>query len=178
MVRLCLLALALALLAACSDGEPGVELDVSAGEELVITGPFEAGAAIPSRFTCDGADESPELSWDRPDGVRSFSIVMTDPDADDFVHWVAWGLPPRAAGIAEGELPAGASEGTNSFGEVGYSGPCPPEGDGPHTYTIAVYAVRADPTEGLDQSSTAADVLDAIRPETAATGVLRGTYER
>jgi Raf kinase inhibitor-like YbhB/YbcL family protein len=177
-VRLCLPALALALLPACSGEEPGVELEVPAGEELDVAGPFEDGAAIPSRLTCDGADRSPELSWGRLEGTGSFAIVMTDPDADDFVHWVAWGISPEATGISEGELPAGASEGTNSFGDVGYSGPCPPEGDGPHTYRIAVYAVRTDPSEGLQSSSTATDVLDAIQPEIAGAGVLRGTYER
>ena len=155
-----------------------MEVDVSVGDELRVTGSFEDGAAIPSRFTCDGADTSPELWWERLDGIDSYAIVMTDPDADDFVHWVAWGIAPGATGVAEGELPQGASEGTNSFGDVGYSGPCPPEGDGPHTYTIAVLAVRTDPSEELDRSSTAADLLDAIRPETAGAGAVRGTYER
>jgi Raf kinase inhibitor-like YbhB/YbcL family protein len=176
--RLCLVAVALGLLPACPGEEPRVELDVSVGDEFEVTGPFDDGEAIPARFTCDGADVSPELSWKRVGDIGSFAIVMTDPDADDFVHWVAWGISPEATGIAEGDLPAGASEGTNSFGDVGYAGACPPEGDAAHTYTIVVYAVRTDPSRELDPAPTAAEVIDAIRDTTAASGVLRGTYER
>ena len=67
-VRLCLRALVLALLPACG-GEPGVELDISAGDELDVTGSFEDGDAIPSRLTCDGANRSPQLSWGRLGGI-------------------------------------------------------------------------------------------------------------
>ena len=42
-----------------------------------------------------------------------------------------------------GEHPAGVVEGTNDFGEEGYSGPRPPVGDDPHRYFFRVYATSA-----------------------------------
>ncbi len=51
---------------------------------------FVDGAAIPRRFTCEGEDVSPALSWsDAPGGTRSFAVLCDDPDAPAGVwhHW-------------------------------------------------------------------------------------------
>ncbi len=40
------------------------------------------GNAIPARYTCDGENISPPLTWDHPpDGTRSFALIVEDPDA-------------------------------------------------------------------------------------------------
>jgi Phosphatidylethanolamine-binding protein len=88
---------------------------------------FAAGGTIPRRHSCDGEDRSPPLSWTAPPtGSRSLALILDDPDAPGgrFVHWLAWGIPPDAGGLAEGK--AAPLEGRNDFGTVGYRGPCPP----------------------------------------------------
>jgi Raf kinase inhibitor-like YbhB/YbcL family protein len=168
-----LVAFALAL-AACSDGLP----ETTAERRFEVTGPFEPGEEIPRRFTCDGADESPPLRWQRVAGATSYVLVVHDIDAGDFVHWVAWGIDPGTTELPVGELPSEAAQGTNSFGDVGYSGPCPPPDDDPHTYLFTVYAVGDEADRDLDESTEAADALEAIEDSVIASGRLHGTYDR
>ena len=101
--------------------------------------------------------------------------MVRDPNADGFVHWVIAGIPADATGLDEGVPPADAVEAGNGFGEPGWAGPCPPEGN--HTYEFTVYA-RAEPsglTAGADADDGAGTVEDA---EALAVATLRGTFER
>jgi Raf kinase inhibitor-like YbhB/YbcL family protein len=169
----------IALAAVGCDSNGGEELpDVERGSEFAVSGPFDDGGAIPEKYTCDGDDVSPALEWELVPEVREYALVMTDPDAPGgtFVHWVVWGL--RGGGLPEGELPADAEQGTNSFGNGGYGGPCPPEGDDAHRYEFTVYALRGNPTTDLSSESEAADLLDAINCCIEASGTLTGTYAR
>ncbi len=75
-------------------------------EFLLTSSAFAVGGAIPRRHTCDGEDRSPPLSWTAPPtGSRSLALILDDPDAPGgrFIHWLAWGIPPDAGGLAEGE---------------------------------------------------------------------------
>jgi hypothetical protein len=109
---------------------------------------FPNGGDIPSKFTCDGADVSPELSWtDAPPGTQSFALIADDPDAPvgTWTHWVLFDLPPTTAALPEGvskidELPGGERQGRNDFRKIGYNGPCPPPGK-PHCYFFKLYAL-------------------------------------
>ena len=101
----------------------------------LTSGAFPDQGAIPVGFTCDGDDLSPSLDWsDVPDGTAELVLICEDPDAPGgtFVHWILWGIPPGTAGLAEGAVPPGTHQGRNGFGSVGYRGPCPPRGHGPH----------------------------------------------
>ena len=110
---------------------------------------FAEGARIPRRYTCEGEDVSPQLSWGEvPDGAKSIALIADDPDAPagTWVHWVIYGLPPDSRGLDEGlptsdSLPSGARQGTNDFGRAGYGGPCPPPGHGTHRYYFKLYAL-------------------------------------
>src|SRR3989304_798449 len=43
---------------------------------------FKEGGTIPKQYSCDGADISPQLSWEgAPAGTRSFALIMDAPDA-------------------------------------------------------------------------------------------------
>ena len=54
----------------------------------LVSTAFQEGAAIPRRFTCDGQDVSPDLSWSgAPTGTQAFALTVVDPDARDFVLW-------------------------------------------------------------------------------------------
>src|SRR3989454_5607332 len=91
---------------------------------------FTAGEMIPKKYTCDGPDVSPPLSWsDVPAGAKSLALIADDPDAPmgTWVHWVAWNIPPNARGLEEGvpkkdSLPNGMKQGTTDFRSIGYGG--------------------------------------------------------
>lgn len=112
---------------------------------------FSTGGNIPVEHTCEGADLSPPLSWSGiPAGTKSLALIVDDPDAPDpaaprmtWVHWLLYNLPPAAAGLPEGvvpaALPAGTREGLNDWKRTGYGGPCPPIGR--HRYFHKLYAL-------------------------------------
>lgn len=141
----------------------------------VSSGAFEEGAPIPSEYTCDGANHPLPISWSgAPEGTKEFALIMDDPDANGFVHWVVVGIPADAKALAD-PLPEGAAAGLNGRGTPDYTGPCPPSGT--HHYRITVYALSAP--LGLDSSATGDQVRAAAAAgKTLATGTLTGTYQK
>jgi Raf kinase inhibitor-like YbhB/YbcL family protein len=102
---------------------------------------FAGGQPIPAAYTCTGKNISPPLSWSGvPREATSLRLDMVDVTAN-FTHWKVRGIDPSVASVAVGKVPAGAKQGNNSFGKVGYGGPCPPPGDDPHRYQFMVAAV-------------------------------------
>jgi Raf kinase inhibitor-like YbhB/YbcL family protein len=104
-----------------------------------LTSPaFPDGGEIPNRYTCEGRDVSPPLTWSEPpSGTKSLALIVDDPDAPDpkapkmtWVHWVLYNLPPTVGQLAEAverkALPTGTREGLNDWKRTGYGGPCPP----------------------------------------------------
>ena len=143
---------------------------------------FTNEGAIPRQFTCDGADDSPELHWPSPPaGTRSFAILMSDPDAPiDFTHWLAYNIQPGVRRLAEGAsphgtMPKGSAEGPNSFGRLGYGGPCPPPGK-PHHYVFRLYAL--DVLLALLPGASREQLESAIGGHVLAEGQLIGVYRR
>src|ERR1017187_9076141 len=71
---------------------------------------FAHQGAIPTKYTCEGADVSPPLTWSGlPQGTKSVALIVDDPDAPDpaapkmtWVHWVLYNLPPTVNGLREG----------------------------------------------------------------------------
>lgn len=152
---------------------------------LAITSPaFAHNASIPRRFTCDGDDLPPELTWEGiPAGCDSLALIMDDPDAPDpaapkmtFVHWVLYNIPAASRGLPEGgrPLPAGTAEGVNNWDRTGYGGPCPPIGR--HRYFFKLYALDAV-LSGLDRP-TKAELGAAMQGHMLAQAELIGTYQR
>jgi Raf kinase inhibitor-like YbhB/YbcL family protein len=139
---------------------------------------FTEGGSIPRQFTCDGKDVSPALDWSgAPDKTAAFALVVEDPDARDFAHWLVYNM----TGSATGALPEGVSaspdaptQGINDFGKIGYGGPCPPSGT--HHYRFTLYAL--DDMLNIAKAPHAADLLAAVRSHTLATAVLTATYRR
>jgi Raf kinase inhibitor-like YbhB/YbcL family protein len=113
--------------------------------DVTITSPaFVHGAVIPSKYTAEGQDVSPELRFANiPEGTRELALICQDPDApltEGFTHWVLYGIAPDVPGIAEGG--GGAfRQGKNDFGNEGYGGPAPPPGHGKHHYFFHLYAL-------------------------------------
>lgn len=139
---------------------------------------FSEGGPIPREHTCDGRDASLPLAWsDAPAETVSLALVMDDPDAGGFVHWVVFNLTASASG----SLPAGYSvspdappQGRNGFGRAGYGGPCPPSGT--HRYTVRLMAL--DAVLPLIGRPSAAELLAAADGHVLAEAHLSGTYRR
>ena len=147
----------------------------------LTTAAFPAGGTIPQKFTCDGPDNSPALSWtDPPAGTQSFALIVDDPDAPagTWVHWVLYDLPagtrklPEAVGKAQ-ELPDGSRQGRNDFGKIGYNGPCPPRGPA-HRYFFKLYAL--DSKLDLKPGSTKGDLERAMKNHVLAHTELVGKF--
>ena len=174
------IAIVLVALAACGGDD---DIDPGAGEPETITvtsTEFVDGGGIPADFTCDGRDHSPPLRWgERTGGVASLAVIMDDLDAD-FVHWVAYDMNKELAGIdfigkTETFPGGGGDQGTNGFGEFGYGGPCPPEGE-THTYRFRVFALAE--MVDLEPGATADELEAAMEGIIHQQGELTGTYGR
>jgi len=102
---------------------------------------FKDGETIPATNTCDDQNVSPELHWSNaPSGTASFALIVDDPDAGGFTHWVLFDIPASAPGLAQAETSVGVA-GANDFSKNGYGGPCPPNGAKPHHYAFKLYAL-------------------------------------
>lgn len=144
---------------------------------------FEEGSNIPKKYTCDGADVSPPLSWTPPPaGTKSLALICDDPDAPvgTWVHWVLFGLSPDTVALPEGVpkqkiIQGGAKQGINDFRKIGYGGPCPPKGPA-HRYFFKLYALDLEPN--LSAGATKQELLKAIEEHIIAEGQLMGRYQR
>jgi Raf kinase inhibitor-like YbhB/YbcL family protein len=148
---------------------------------------FENAHPIPKKYTGDGQDVSPPLSWSGvPSATRELALICDDPDAptpQPWVHWVMYRIPPSATSLPEGvptkrELatPDRARQGVSSFDKLGYGGPAPPKGHGVHHYHFKIYALDAPIT--LEPGQTKAALEKAMRGHIVAEGELVGTYQR
>ena len=134
---------------------------------------FEDGASIPGRYTCDEDDVSPPLTWaGAPEGTAGFALVVDDPDARGWIHWVVADIPADRASTAEAESPG--TDGRNDFGRVGWGGPCPPSGT--HRYVFEIFAL----SERLDLPAgfSADELRAAMEGSVLASGRLIGSYRR
>ena len=147
-----------------------------------LTSPvFASGATIPKLHTCEGADLSPSLEWaGQPDGAASLALIVDDPDAPGGVwnHWLLWDIPAATRSLAQG-LKTGQCgvSGTNDFGRLGYGGPCPPRGHGPHRYFFKLFALDVA-TLGLRRGAKRAELDQALASHVLAEARLAGLYER
>jgi Raf kinase inhibitor-like YbhB/YbcL family protein len=145
----------------------------------LTTSAFPAGGSIPPRFTCDGADISPDLAWSgAPAGTAALVLLVDDPDASGFVHWIVLDL----AGADSGTLPRGDSaspvahaQGTNDFGTVGWRGPCPPSGEHRYRFTLSALAAPLGLTGAPDGKAVRAALKGA---KVLGTATLEGRYRR
>lgn len=149
----------------------------------VSSSAFEEGEKIPAKYTSDGENVSPPLSWTGlPTDTKSIAIICEDPDAPGgtWVHWVFYNLPPTPSNLPENistaeALPNGARQGVNDFKRTGYNGPAPPHGK-EHRYYFRVYAL--DTLLTLKPKATKADLTHAMQGHILAQAEHMGRYQR
>jgi Raf kinase inhibitor-like YbhB/YbcL family protein len=152
---------------------------------LTIESPaFKQNGSIPAKYTDDGEDISPPLTWSNaPEGTKEFALICDDPDAPltTWVHWVIYKIPASATGLPENVArseslaePAGALQGKNSWKKIGYGGPAPPRGE--HRYFFKLYALDTalDASAGLNKKG----LLKAMEGHILAEAELMGRYKR
>jgi Raf kinase inhibitor-like YbhB/YbcL family protein len=156
-------------------------------DEVVLnSGAFEPNEPIPTKYTCEGEDVSPTLTWSGvPSGTKSLALIFDDPDVPDpaapkrtWVHWVLYDVPLSTKGLPEAiganSLPSGIREGLNDWKRTGYGGPCPPIGR--HRYFFKLYALDTvlgdlgEPTKAQLEKAMAGHILDEAQ--------LVGTYQK
>ncbi len=159
---------------------------VDRGSFALASNVFDDGGQLPRTITCDGGRTSPALRIvDPPQETESYALIVEDPDAPSgtFVHWLLWNLPadqtrvpPRQPNTKTLGKLGDARQGTNSAGEIGYSAPCPPKGDQPHTYRFTLRAL--DSTLGVPAGSKRSKLRDGMDGHVVAKTTLTGTYGR
>ena len=148
-------------------------------KDLEITSPaFSALETITQKYTSDGENVSPTLQWDKiPPETKQLALICHDPDAPlpyGFTHWTIYNIPPDVRAIAEGEGNK-YTEGSNTSGSNGYTGPAPPEGHGVHHYYFWLYAL--DRALDLKAGLSREELLEAIADYVIAQARLVGVYE-
>jgi Raf kinase inhibitor-like YbhB/YbcL family protein len=147
----------------------------------ITSSAFKDGEKMPGKYTCEGENISPQLSWTEiPEGVKSFAVICSDPDAPsgDWVHWVVYNIPPGVSELKEKfpkdkNLPDGTKQGITDFRKTGYDGPCPPSGS--HRYYFSLYAL--DILINKDDL-TKSGLLKEMEGHIIANAELTGKYEK
>jgi Raf kinase inhibitor-like YbhB/YbcL family protein len=174
-----------ALFSACSSPPETTEAVMSNPIQLTSDA-FAHGQSIPAKYTCTGRNISPALAWGEPPvGTQSFALIMEDLDAPGgvWVHWVLYNIPLGMRGLAEDlpvtgkNVPEGQGSpfiGKNSWGDIGYGGPCPPSGT--HRYVFTLYAL--DEMVGLLPGANKGELLKGMEGHILARGELMGTFSK
>ena len=165
-----------------SAAQPAAAPEATASFSLTSAA-FKEGDEISPQYACDGANASPALRWTgAPSGVKSFAIILKDPDAPGgtFFHWVIFNIPATKHGLPKSfafreKLPDGTIQGLNDFGKVGYGGPCPPSRNA-HRYIFTLYALDAKLPARVGMK--AGDLGTAMKGHILAQTRLMGTYRR
>jgi Raf kinase inhibitor-like YbhB/YbcL family protein len=145
---------------------------------------FPNGGEIPRKYTCNGENVSPLLSWsETPLHARSLALIADDPDAPTgtWTHWIIWNIPAHTTSLPESvptnqeSLATGAHQGRNDFGRIGYGGPCPPPGR-PHRYFFRLYALST--ALDLKPGAARSKLESAMNPHILAHAEWMGVFKR
>jgi len=157
--------------------------------QLTVTSTaFNHGQMIPSKYTCDGENVSPDISWEgAPIETKSLVLIAEDSDVPmkglslfTFAHWVVYNIPPIIASLTEAipkeeTINNEVKQGLTGFRKIGYGGPCPPFGT--HRYYFKLYAL--DTVIELEpRKATKKSLLHIMDGHIIACGELMGRYKR
>ncbi len=157
-------------------------MEVKLGLKLQSTA-FKEGERVPDKYTCNGENISPPLSWNKTENTfKSWALILEDPDAPRgiFTHWVIYNIPANITSLPEAvptteKIQNGALQGKNDAMKLGYTGPCPPPGP-VHHYNFNLYAL--DNMLNLSAGASKQQLLDTIQGHIISQGKLTGIYQR
>ena len=143
-----------------ADQQESIAVTTTAGAEIAPVGSFALtpqwaeGAQIDARFTC-ASGISPSLTFQNvASDVVTLALSIVDETANNAVQWIVANIQPSETVVAEGSVPTGAIEATNSLGTVGFGAPCPPAGE-THTYRLTGYGLsqQLELENGVDSAT-------------------------
>jgi Raf kinase inhibitor-like YbhB/YbcL family protein len=141
---------------------------------------FKNGETIPRKYTCDGEDVSPEITWEKISNAKTYALIVEDPDAPigTFIHWVIYNIKSEKLpeNVPKEVITGFGIQGLNDFGRVGYNGPCPPRGHPPHRYFFKVYAL--DIELPMKKNINADTLRSLMKGHIIDEGYIMGTYKR
>jgi Raf kinase inhibitor-like YbhB/YbcL family protein len=147
---------------------------------------FQNGGPIPDEYSAYDKNVSIPLAWSTVPNVKSWALIVEDPDAPKsapFVHWVAWDVPASATSLPEGiapspqvDRPSGMRQGKNDSGTIGWFGPRPPQGDPAHHYHVQVFALDT-PSLNLSGAADRKALVKAMQGHVIADGELIGVFQ-
>jgi len=160
-----------------------IELPPPEAGFTLISPDFTEGGPIPSRFTCDGENIPPTLTWGEPPvGTKSFVLIVDDPDAPlgTWTHWIVYNIPAEVRmidslyrpGVQINDMPI--LFGKNSWGNQQYSGPCPPSGI--HHYIFQLFAL--DIMLGPKDNDSKNELVLKMQGHILSYAELTGTYTK
>ena len=174
--------------AAGGDGPPVLANKIAtpqgvAARLLVTSGSFNSGGALDDKYTQNGDNMSPGLSWTKgPPGTQSYVVLAEDAGVnrhDPIVHWVIYNIPSTTMSLPQNiptdlHLENGAEQGKNVRGSAGYIGPKPPAGQ-THPYHFEVFALNSrlnlDPANADRQA-----VVNAMKNHVLSSGEVVTNY--
>jgi len=149
---------------------------------------FSDGAIIPSKYTCDGLEVSPQLYiYDVPESAESLVLFLDDSDIPQeiktqmdievFDHWIVYNIPASITMIPEGGNDVGIV-GKNSRGTSVYTGPCPPTGYKPteHRYVFHLFAL--DTRLAVLAGATKEEIEKLMEGHVLSQAEYTGRYDR
>lgn len=143
----------------------------------ITSSAFKNNEKISAKYTCDGENINPPLTFNEiPKTAQSLILISDDPDAPVglWIHWLVWNIDPKTTEVAENSVPSGAIQGTTSFGDAKYGGPCPPSGT--HRYFFKLYAL--DTRLDLPKSTDKKALEKAMENHILAKAEIIGLYSR
>jgi Raf kinase inhibitor-like YbhB/YbcL family protein len=156
--------------------------------EIEVRSPeFTAGEWLPRKFTQEGANVSPLIIWKQiPEATKELVLICEDPNApipEPFVHWLIYGISPTRTSLpgdiradSPPEVLQGAKQGKNSKGKIGYIGPFPPIGSGPHFYHFQLFAIGKE--LNLPAGVERHELVKKMSGNILGQGTFIGIYER
>jgi Raf kinase inhibitor-like YbhB/YbcL family protein len=137
---------------------------------------FQDNDPIPKEYSFDSKNVNPPLTFsETPEGAESLALIIEDPDAPSgtFTHWILYNMSPATLQILEGELPLGAKQATNDFGQQKYGGPKPPSGT--HRYFFKLFALDTM-LDDLREQDSSSQFYQSIEDHTIGQAQIVGTY--
>ena len=121
---------------------------------FALTPPWAEGAQLDARFTC-AAGISPSLTFvNVASDIVTLALSIVDETTNNSVQWIVANIQPTQTAVAEGQVPVGSIEATNSLGTIGFGAPCPPAGE-THTYRLTGYGLsqQLELENGVDSAT-------------------------
>ena len=121
---------------------------------FALTPPWAEGAQLDARFTC-AAGISPSLTFvNVATDIVTLALSIVDETTNNSVQWIVANIQPTQTAVAEGQVPLGSIEATNSLGTIGFGAPCPPAGE-THTYRLTGYGLsqQLELENGVDSAT-------------------------